>query len=47
MVTAIKTTGTINANHQIELDEVLPGDAPRRVRAIVLFDEAADVSEKE
>jgi len=39
MLTAIETTGTINANHQLELDEKLPDNAPERVRVIVLFDE--------
>ena len=47
MLTAIETTGTINANHQIVLDEDLPSNAPSRVRVIVLFDEDADISEKE
>jgi len=41
MLTAIETTGTINANHQIELDEELPKDAPSRVRLIVLYDKKA------
>ena len=39
MLTAIETTGTINANHQIVLDEELPSNAPSRVRVIVLFEE--------
>ncbi len=39
MLTAIETTGTINANHQIVLDEKLPSNAPSRVRVIVLYDE--------
>lgn len=42
MLTAIETTGTINANHQIGLDEILPNNAPSRVRVIVLFDENSD-----
>jgi len=41
MLTAIETTGTINANHQIVLDEDLPNDAPSRVRVIILYDENA------
>ncbi len=41
MLTAIETTGTINANHQIVLDEELPNNAPNRVRVIVLYDENA------
>lgn len=40
MLTAIETKGTINANHQIELDEQLPNNAPSRVRVIVLYDES-------
>lgn len=47
MLTAIETTGTINANHELVLDEDLPNNAPSRVRVIVLFDEDADISEKE
>ena len=47
MLTAIETTGTINANHQIVLDEDLPDNAPSRVRVIVLFDENTDINEKE
>ncbi len=48
MLTAIETTGTINANFQIELDEKLPSNAPNRVRVIVLFEEdSADIPEKE
>ncbi len=39
MLTAIETTGTINANQQIVLDDELPSNAPSRVRVIVLFDE--------
>jgi len=41
MLTAIETTGTINENHQIVLDEDLPENAPSRVRVIVLFEETA------
>ena len=48
MLTAIETTGTINTNHQIVLDEQLPINAPTRVRVIVLFDENTDdFAEKE
>ena len=39
MLTAIETTGTIDANHQIVLDQDLPSNAPSRVRVIVLYDE--------
>ncbi|MDQ3634738.1 MAG: hypothetical protein M3405_09560 [Acidobacteriota bacterium] len=47
MLTTIETTGTINANHQIELDEKLPDNLPSRVRVLVLFDEDADIDERE
>ena len=47
MLTAIETTGTNNANHQINLDEDLPDNAPSRVRVIVLYDENTDLSEGE
>lgn len=47
MLTTIETTGTINANHQIELDEKLPDNMPSRVRVLVLFDENADIGENE
>lgn len=40
MLTAIKTTGTAQANHMV-LDESLRTDAPSRVSVIVLFDEDA------
>lgn len=41
MLTAIETTGTVNANQEIVLDEELPSNAPSRVRVIVLYDESA------
>lgn len=48
MLTAIEMTGTVNANHQIELDQQLPDNAPERVRVIVLYDEADnDIAENE
>ena len=47
MLTAIETTGTINADHQIVLDEELPNNAPSRVRVIVLFDEENDLNEND
>ncbi len=42
MLTALETTGTIGANHQIVLDEELPISEKSRVRVILLFDENAD-----
>ena len=47
MLTAIETTGTINANHEIVLDDELPSNAPSRVRVIVLFEENMDIGEKD
>ena len=47
MLTVIETTGTINENQQIVLDEELPSNAPSRVRVIVLFDEDDEIGEKE
>lgn len=48
MLTAIETTGTINTEHQIILDEELPISEKSRVRVIVLFDENSnDFNEKE
>jgi hypothetical protein len=48
MLTAIETTGTINTNHQIVLDEALPINEKSRVRVIVLFDESSsDINETE
>lgn len=36
-LTAIELTGTIDAQHQLRLDEALPVSGPRRVRVIVLY----------
>ena len=47
ILTAIKTTGTANANH-IVLDESLRMDAPSRVSVIVFFENGDDdISEAE
>ena len=47
MLTAIKTTGTGQANH-IVLDESLRTDAPSRVSVIVFFENGDDdISEDE
>lgn len=35
-MTAIELTGTIDENHQLQLDSVLPITGPRRVRVIIL-----------
>ena len=48
MLTAIETTGKLNAPHQLELDADLPENTPERVRVIVLFeDDVRDISEDE
>jgi hypothetical protein len=36
-LTAIELIGTIDEQHQLRLDEVLPVSGPRRVRVIVLY----------
>lgn len=43
----VETTGTVDANHQLVLDEPLPVDGPARVRVLVLLPEDADMDEKE
>ena len=48
MLTAIETTGTLNAQHQLLLDAELPENTPDRVRVIVLFDESeGDIADRE
>lgn len=47
MLTAIETTGTIEQNGKIVIDETFSVDAPTSVRVIVLFPEAEDVQESE
>jgi hypothetical protein len=44
---AIETTGTINAKHQLILDEPLPVVGPTRVRVVIMLTEEADIDEKE
>jgi hypothetical protein len=44
-VNAIETTGTVDAHHQLRLDEPLPIPGESRVRVIVLVPEADDISE--
>ncbi len=46
-MTAIETTGMIDENHRLRLDEALPLDGPMRVRVIVLYPvlEEGEVSE--
>ncbi len=47
-MTAIETTGMIDEDHRLRLDEALPIDGPMRVRVIVLYpvlEEGEEVSE--
>ncbi len=49
-MTAIEMTGTIDENHQLTLDGVLPFTGPKRVRVIILSsptDTSDDLSEME
>lgn len=46
-LSAIELSGTINENHQIQLDEPLPIEASKRVRVIVLYSTDEDISVKE
>lgn len=46
-LSAIELSGTVNENHQIQLDEPLPIEASKRVRVIVLYATDDDMSEKE
>lgn len=47
MLTAIETTGTIEQNGKIVIDETFSVNAPTSVRVIVLFPEAEDINENE
>jgi len=42
---AIETTGTIDAQRRLVLDEELPVAGPTRVRVIILWPEEADIDE--
>ena len=43
---AIETTGVVDAQHQLKLDEPLPIPGESRVRVIVLVPEAGEISEE-
>jgi hypothetical protein len=45
VVNAIETTGTVDAQHQLRLDEPLPIPGQSRVRVIVLVPESDEVSD--
>lgn len=47
MLTAIETTGTIEQNGRIVIDETFSVNAPTSVRVIVLFPESEDFNENE
>jgi len=47
MLTAIETTGRIEQNGKIVIDETFSVSAPTSVRVIVLFPENGDLSESE
>lgn len=42
---AFETTGTVDADHQLKLDEVLPIAGPSRVRVIILVPDAEEIEE--
>ena len=42
---AIETTGFVDAEHQLKLDEPLPIAGPSRVRVIILVPEAEEIQE--
>ena len=44
---AIETTGIIDKNHHLLLDEPLPFAGPAKVRVIILLPEEEDINEKE
>ena len=46
-VKAIETTGTIDVQHRLFLDEPLSVPGPTRVRVIILLPEESDIGEKE
>jgi hypothetical protein len=47
MLTAIETTGTIEPNGRIVIDEMFSVSAPTPVRVIVLFPESEGLTENE
>lgn len=44
---AIETTGFIDSEHHLLLDESLPINGPTRVRVIILMPDGADINEEE
>jgi hypothetical protein len=46
-LTAIELTGAVNERHELQLDDVLPIQGPRRVRVIVLYSPVDELDESE
>ena len=46
-LTTIELTGTVNDNHQLKVDDILPPSVPKRVRVIVLYSPVDEYDEKE
>jgi len=46
-MTAIELTGTVNEQHQLQLDAPLPFAGPKKVRVIVLYSPLDEFSEDE
>jgi hypothetical protein len=46
-LTAIELTGTVNDDHQLKLDDILPLSVPKHVRVIVLYSPVDEWDEKE
>jgi hypothetical protein len=46
-MTAIETTGTVDEDHHLRLDEALPVSGPMRVRVIVLYPSNEGMGEDE
>jgi len=44
---AIEVTGTIDADHRLVLDDLLPVEGPTRVRVVILLSEDAEINENE
>jgi len=47
IMNAVETTGVVDAQRQLHLDQPLPVAGPSRVRVIVLFPESDEISESD
>jgi len=45
-LTAIELRGTVNEQHQLQLDDVIPISGPKRVRVIVLYSSEDEYEEE-